>query len=87
MAQEMQAAELPFFVKIETANGKTTTVPIAFMTRQQVETFLQTDFKRLVQEAGVKGARIFIERAQTADYKKVLDELGAYLKTAAGRAA
>ena len=87
MAQETQAAELPFFVKIETANGKTTTVPIAFMTRQQVETFLQTDFKRLVSEAGIKGARIFIERAQTADYQKVLDEVGSSLRAAAGRAA
>lgn len=87
MAQETQAAELPFFVKIETANGKTTTVPIAFMTRGQVETFLQTDFKRLVNEAGIKGARIFIERAQTADYQKVLQEVGESLRAAAGRAA
>lgn len=87
MAQDTQAAELPFFVKIETANGKTTTVPIAFMTRQQVETFLQTDFKRLVNEAGIKGARIFIERAQTADYQKVLQEVGESLRAAAGRAA
>jgi hypothetical protein len=87
MSLDPQAAELPFFVKIETANGKTTTVPIAFMTRQQVETFLQTDFKRLVNEAGIKGARIFIERAQTADYQKVLQEVGESLRAAAGRAA
>lgn len=87
MSPESQAAELPFFLKVETSTGQTTTVPIAFMTAKQVEAFVQSDFKRLVQEAGVKGARIFIERATTADYQKVLQDLAAYLRTAAGRAA
>lgn len=86
MTPEMQP-EYPYFVKIETAAGQSTTVPIAFMTPQQVQDFLQGDFKRLVQEAGVKGARIFVERATTSDYRKVLEDVGAWLRNAQGRAA
>ena len=86
MTPEMQP-EYPYFVKIETAAGQSTTVPIAFMTPQQVQDFLQGDFKRLVQEAGVKGARIFVERASTADYRKVLEDVGAWLRNAQGKAA
>jgi hypothetical protein len=82
MAPEAQQAEYPYFVKIETVTGKTTTVPIAFLTPKQVENFLQNDFKRLVEEAGVKGARIHVERASTADYDKVLNEISACLRTA-----
>jgi hypothetical protein len=87
MAPEMQPAEYPYFVKIETATGQTATVSIAFMTPKQVENFFQFDFKRLVQEAGVKGARIHVERAVTADYEKVLDEITACLRTARVKAA
>ncbi|MGH9521163.1 MAG: hypothetical protein ACRD3E_01375 [Terriglobales bacterium] len=87
MSQETAAAEFPYFVKIETANGQSTTVPIAFLTRKQVEQFLQTDFKRIVEEAGAKGARIHVERATTADYEKVLKDFAACLRGASSRAA
>jgi hypothetical protein len=79
--------EFPYFVKIETSTGQTTTVPIAFMTPKQIENFLQVDFKRLVQEAGAKGARIYVERATTADYEKVLGDIAACLRTAGKKAA
>jgi len=82
MNVEGQQPEYPYFVKIETSTGQTANVPIAFLTRQQVENFLQFDFKRLVTEAGIKGARIHVERATTADYDKVLGEVTACLRTA-----
>ena len=87
MPAEIQQPEYPYSVKIETATGQSTEVPFAFMTRQQMETFVQSDFKRLVEEAGIKGARIHVERAETADYDKVLGEIGSYLRTAKGKAA
>lgn len=88
MNAEAQQVEFPYFVKIETLSGQSANVPIAFLTRQQVENFLQFDFKRLVEEAGVKGARIHVERASTADYDKVLGEIAACLRTAkAGKVA
>ena len=46
MNAETQQPEYPYFVKIETSNGQSANVPIAFLTRQQVENFLQFDFKR-----------------------------------------
>ena len=87
MTPETQPAEFPYFVKIETSNGQTTTVPIAFLTSKQVQDFLQGDFKRLVNEAGVQGARIYVERAVTADYNKVLKDLFACLKAGSVKAA
>jgi hypothetical protein len=87
MTAEAQQPEFPYSVKIETSTGQSTHVPIAFLTRQQVEKFVQTDFKRLVQEAGIKGARIYVERAATADYDKVLSEITACLRTAEGKVA
>ncbi len=82
MTVEAQQAEYPFTVKIETSTGQSANVPIAFLTRQQVENFIQFDFKRLVEEAGIKGARIHVERATTADYEKVLGEIATCLRTA-----
>lgn len=82
MTVDAQQAEYPYSVKIETSTGQATDVPIAFLTRQQVESFLQFDFKRLVEEAGIKGARIHVERAMTADYEKVLGDIAACLRTA-----
>lgn len=84
MSPETQQVEYPYFVKIETSAGQNATVPIAFLTLQQIQDFLQVDFKRLVDEAGVKGARVHVERATTADYAKVLDEITACLRSAAG---
>jgi len=87
MTAETQEAEYPFSVKIEISTGQSANVPIAFLTRQQVENFIQFDFKRLVEEAGVKGARIHVERANTADYDKVLGEIAACLQTASTKVA
>jgi hypothetical protein len=87
MTAEAQQPEYPYSVKIETSTGQSTSVPIAFLTRHQVEKFVQSDFKRLVEEAGTKGARIHVERAETADYDKVLSEISAYLRTAEGKVA
>ncbi len=84
---QTQQPELPYFIKIETSTGHAATVPIAFLTTKQVEDFLQVDFKRLVQEAGVKGARIHIERATIADYENVLQEFAACLQSSRARAA
>ena len=82
MNADTQQPEYPYFVKIETSTGQSANVPIAFLTRQQVENFVQFDFKRLVEEAGIKGARIHVERATTADYAKVLGEITACLRSA-----
>jgi hypothetical protein len=87
LSPENQQAEFPYFVKIETSTGQSAIVPIAFMTPKQVEDFLQTDFKRLVHEAGVTGARIYVERATTADYEKILGDVAACLRTAKLKAA
>lgn len=87
MNVEAQHPEFPYFVKIETSTGQSANVPIAFLTREQVANFLQFDFKRLVEEAGIKGARIHVERATTADYDKVLGEVSACLRTAQGKVA
>jgi hypothetical protein len=87
MISETQQSESPYCVKIETATGQSSTVPIAFLTSKQLEVFLQTEFKRLAQEAGVQGARIHIERAVAADYDQVLREVSACLQSAKKRAA
>ena len=87
MTPETQQSESPYSVKIETATGRSTTVPIAVLTPKQLEVFLQSEFKRLAQEAGVKGARIHVERATAADYEQVLSEVTACLSSAKGRVA
>jgi hypothetical protein len=83
MTPETQQNESPYCVRIETETGQSSTVPIAFLTPKQVEVFLQSEFKRLAQEAGVKGARIHVERAIAADYEQVLREVAACLFSAA----
>ena len=81
MTRETQQSEFPYSVKIETATGKSTTVPIVFLTPKQLEDFLQTAFNRLAQEAGVKGARVHVERAVAADYDQVIREVAACLRS------
>jgi hypothetical protein len=66
MAPEVQQPEYPYCLKIETATG-VVDLRIAFSTWKQVEALLQSDFKRLVQEAGVEGAPIHVEQAMTVD--------------------
>ena len=87
MISETQPSESPDCVRIETETGQSSTVPIAFLTAKQLEIFLQTEFKRLVQEAGVRGARIHVERAVAADYEQVLREVATCLFSAKARAA
>jgi len=87
MIAETQQLEYPYSVKIETSTGQSATVPIAFLTPKQVEDFLQFDFKRLAEEAGIKGARIQVERAMTADYDKVMREVATCLRSAMAHAA
>jgi hypothetical protein len=79
---QQQQSESPYCVRIETETGQSSTVPIAFLTSKQLETFLQSEFKRLAQEAGVKGARIHVERAVAADYEQVLREVSSCLFSA-----
>ena len=81
MTREMQQSETPYAVKIETSTGRSTTVPIAFLTPKQLEDFLQNDFKRLAQEAAVKGARVHVERAVAADYEQVIREVTSCLRS------
>ncbi len=84
---ETQQFESPYCLKIETRSGQTSTIPIAFLTPKQLEVFLQTEFKRLAQEAGAKGVRVHVERAVAADYEQVLREVSACLQSATKRAA
>ena len=87
MTQETQQYETPYSVKIETATGRSTIVPIAVLTTKQLEDFLQIEFKRLAQEAGVKGARVHVERAVAADYQQVIREVAACLGSGKSSAA
>jgi len=87
LALETQQFESPYCVKIETGSGHSATIQIAVLTPKQLGEFLQTEFKRLAQEAGVQGVRIHVERAVAADYEQVLREVSACLKSATKRAA
>lgn len=80
MTPEAQQVEYPYTVSIETSTGQAISVPIAFLTREQVANFLQFDFKRLAQEAGIKGARVLVQQAATADYDNVLQSVAACLR-------
>jgi hypothetical protein len=82
MSPETQQSESPYCVKIETATGRSATVPIVVLTPKQLEDFLQIEFKRLAQEAGVQGARVQVERAVAADYEQVVREVAACLRSA-----
>jgi hypothetical protein len=87
MTSETQQSESPYSIKIETAMGRSTTVPIAVLTPEQLKDFLQIDFKRLAQEAGAKGARVHVERAVAADYEQVIQEVATCLRSAKTSAA
>ena len=82
MTPETQQSESPYCVKIETATGRSTTVPIAVLTPKQLEDLLQLEFQRLAQEAGAQGARVHVERAVAADYEQVIREVAACLRSA-----
>jgi hypothetical protein len=87
VSAETLQAEYPYVLKIETSTGRFTDLPIAFLTAKQIESFLQSDFQRLVREAGIKGVRIHVERAVSADYEKILGDVAAYVRTAGREAA
>lgn len=87
MTSDAQQFESPYCVRIETEAGQSSTVPIATLTPKQLEVLLQSEFQRFAQEAGVKGARIHVERAVAADYEQVLHEVAACLFSAKTRAA
>jgi len=86
MSPEAQRIEYPYTLKIETSAGQSVTIPLAFLTREEVANFLQTDFQRLAQEAGIKGTRAHVEQAATADYNNVLQDVAACLRRAALKA-
>ncbi len=87
MSSETPQAEYPYVLTIETSNGQSTNLPIAFLTPKQIEAFLQSDFQQLVLEAGIRGVRIHVERAIAADYEKILSDVADYMRSAAVRAA
>jgi hypothetical protein len=87
MTPETHQFESPYSVKVEVATGKSTTIPTAVLTSKQLENFLQVEFNRLVQEAGVKGASVHVERAVAADYEQVIREVMACLRSAKSSAA
>jgi hypothetical protein len=87
MNPETQQSESPYSLEIEIETGQSATIPIAVLTPKQLEVFLTSEFKRLAQEAGVKGVRIHVERAIAADYDQVLREVTACLSSAKKRAA
>jgi hypothetical protein len=86
MSPEVQRVEYPYTLKIETSNGQFVTVPIAFLTREEVAKFLQSDFKQIAEQAGARGSRVHVEQAVTADYGNVLQDVAAYLRRAALKA-
>jgi len=73
-------------VNIETATGKPAILSVALLTPKQAEE-VQSKFKRLAHEAGVKGARINVQRVIADDYEKVIREAKARLLYAAPKAA
>jgi hypothetical protein len=86
MATKTQQLLHPYTVKIETPTGKTTTLPVTLLTPKQAEE-VQAEFKGLAQDAGVKGARINVQRITADDYEKVIQEAKACLRNALARAA
>ncbi len=86
MTPKTQQLLHPYSVKIETPTGKSATLPTTLLTPKQVEQ-VQLEFKRLSHEAGVKGARITVQRVVADDYEKVIHEAKECLRTATAKAA
>ncbi len=82
MTWQAQQPEYLYLVRIETPTGQSATVTTAGLTSKQVEDFLQFEFKKLAEEAGVKGSRIYVERAVVSDYDSVIREIAACLRSA-----
>jgi hypothetical protein len=86
MAPKTQQLLHPYMVNIETPTGKSAALPVTLLTPKQAED-IQAEFKRLAQDAGVKGARINVQRVTADDYEKVIHEAKACLRDAVARAA
>ena len=76
----------PYSVKINAAAGTSATLPITLLTPKQAE-HLQVEFKKIAHDAGVRGARISVQRLAVDDYDKVLHEAKACLRKAMPKAA
>ena len=66
--------------------GSSTNIPVTLLSPKQAEE-VQAEFKKLAQDAGVKGARINVQRATSDDYEKVIHEAKACLRNAMAKAA
>jgi len=86
MTPKTQQPLHPYSVKIQTPTGKSATLPVPLLTPKQAEE-VQVEFKRLAHEAGIKGARIDVQRVVADDYEKVIREAKACLRTAMAKAA
>ena len=86
MTPKTQQPLHPYSVKIETPTGKSATLPVTLLTPKQAEA-VQVEFKRMAHEAGIKGARIDVQRVVADDYEKVIREAKACLRTAMAKAA
>src|SRR3989442_8824395 len=70
----------PYSVKIESPTGKSAALPVTLLTPKQAEE-VQVEFKRLAHEAGIKGARINVQRVVADDYEKAISEAKARQRT------
>ena len=86
MTPKTQQPLHPYSVKIETPTGKSAMLPVTLLTPKQAEE-VQVEFKRLAHEAGIKGARINVQRVVADDFEKVISEAKACLRTAMPKAA
>ncbi len=75
-----------YSVKIATPTAGSANLPFALLTPKQVEQ-VQVEFKRLAQEAGIKGTRIDVQRVVPDGYDKVIHEAKACLRKAMAKAA
>ena len=86
MTPKTQPLLHPYSVKIATPTGRCATLANTLLTPKQAE-HIQLEFKRLAHEAGVKGARVTVQRVIADDYDKIMHEVKACLRTAVSKAA
>jgi len=86
MAARTPEPLFPYSVKISTAGGARATLPITQLTPKQAEE-LQVEFKKIARDAGVRGARISVQRLAIDNYDRVLHEAKACLRKAMPKAA
>jgi hypothetical protein len=87
MLLDAQQREYAYCVQIETRTGESAVISPALLTQKQVKHFVQFEFKRLSQEAGIRGSRIHVEQVAAvdckgaADYNKVISDVAARLRS------